>query len=101
MKLVRTQISKDIQEWQSNVIKKLYDNEENWLKVNLQREGIPLDGSAKDRCKVTKGNTRNHYLWDTTLYIDNKIVSILSINIITMEAEVNNVDGFVSKGHIH
>jgi len=86
--------------WHERVIKKLYDIEEEWLKENLQREGIPLDVSAKDRCKVTKGNTRHHYIWDSTLYIDNRLISILNINIITMEAEVCNKDGFMSKGHI-
>jgi hypothetical protein len=87
--------------WQEKVIKKLYDFEDDWLKANLLREGIPLDRSAEYRCKVVKCNARHHHLWDSTLYIDNKLVSILSINIITMEAEVSNTDGFISKGHIH
>jgi hypothetical protein len=87
-------------EWTTKITNKIFETENEWLKANLQREGIPLDGSAKDRCKVTKGNTRHNYLWDTTLYIDNKIVSILSINTVTMEAEVSNADGFVSKGII-
>jgi len=100
MKNYTSDLDLELTEWTSKIMKKLYDFEEEWLKANLQREGIPLDGSTKDRCKVTKGNTRHHYIWDSTLYIDNRLISILSINIITMEAEVCNKDGFMSKGHI-
>ena len=101
MKNYTSDLDLELTDWTSKIMKKLYDFEEEWLKANLQREGIPLDGSAKDRCKVTKGNTRSHYVWDSTLYIDNRVISILSINIITMEAEVSNADGFESKGHIN
>jgi len=101
MKNYTSDLDLELTEWTSKIMKKLYDFEEEWLKANLQREGIPLDGSTKDRCKVTKGNIRHHYIWDSTLYVDNRLISIFSVNIITMEAKVLNANGFTSKGHIY
>lgn len=88
----------DFQEWTSTVIKKLWQLEEDWLRANLFKYGIPEDASAKLRCKVVKQD--KSHIWNSTLYIDDKIVSILSVNSVTMEAIVSNKDGFTSKGTI-
>jgi hypothetical protein len=98
--VLSSEVIKELEEWHNSAIKKLYAIEEEWLKANLQREGIPLDVSAKDRCKVTKSNNKYH-IWDSTLYIDGRLISILSINTVTGEAEVANADGFTSKRHIY
>ena len=95
---LETDLLKDVQEWQHRVIKNLYKLEEDWLRANLERAGIPADASAKTRCKIVKQD--KSHIWNTTLYIDDKIVSILSVNSVTMEATVENIDGFTSTGSV-
>lgn len=83
------EMMKEFQEWRESVIKKLYKLEEDWLRANLERAGIPVDVLAKTRCKVVKQDKA--HIWNTTLYIDDKIVSVLSVNSVTMEATENSI----------
>jgi hypothetical protein len=88
----------EFDEWLKGTIKKIYDIEEDWLRYNLFKAGIPANLSAKTRCKIVKQDIS--HIWHTTLYIDDIIVSILSVNSITLEATIFNADGFTSKGNI-
>jgi hypothetical protein len=95
---LETDSLKEVEEWQNKVIKKLFTLEEDWLKANLFKAGIPADAGAKIRCKIVKQDKA--HIWNTTLYIDDKIVSILSVNSVTMEATVSNNNGFTSSENI-
>jgi len=91
-----TEEVKSLKDWQETVISKLLKCEDDWLRANLFKHGVPEDESAKLRCKLVKEDKA--HIWNSTLYIDDKIVSILSVNSVTMEAIVSNDDGFTSKG---
>jgi hypothetical protein len=93
-----SEIANDIQEWTKNSIRKLYILEDDWLWANIKLVGISLE-SAKIRCKVVKQQISD-YVWNLTFYLDSVIVSVLSIDTLTLTATVNNADGFTSKGDI-
>lgn len=94
MKEFKEQQEKEIKEWNE----KLSNTKDEWLKANLQRLGIPTD-SAKTRCKVVEYKSA-WYVENLTLYVDERIVSVLSIDTLNMEIIVENSDGFRSTGSI-
>lgn len=96
---LETDVLKDIQGWTNNLIKNIYTFENEWLRGNLFKAGIPLDANVKTRCKIVKQDKA--HIWNTTLYIDNNIASILSIDSITMEATIENADGSISNSEIY
>jgi hypothetical protein len=86
-------------EWTKNTMKDLFILEDKWLWENIQQAGMTYgDVGIKTRCKVVKQNKA--HIWTNTLYIDDRIVSIMVVNSVTLEATIENADGFTSKGTI-
>lgn len=80
-------------------LKPLLKLENEWIKFHALKELFTLDPTiCKQRCRVTK-ELRSH-LSITTLYIDNRLISVLSTNAATLMCEVNNANGFKSSGYL-
>lgn len=92
-------LNQELLEWQQSVIKPLMKLEDEWLTFHILKELFTLDPTiCKQRCRVTK-ELRSH-LSITTLYIDNRLISVLATNAVTLMCEVNNANGFKSSGYL-
>lgn len=96
----RSELLKEFNEWNKNCMSKMYNFREKWVEANVLRIlGTTNIEICKTRCRIEDYNLHAH-IWLTNLFIDSRLISVLGINIITMQYRVETTDGFIQTGEL-